>query len=115
MVKLLLDENIDSRVTKLLRSRGYDASSIAELKPGLKDAEVLKLARKEKRILITHDRDFGRLVFLHSKKHTGVVYIRLKNESVKRVTGVLSDLFSRYEQRILKSFTTVSDSGVRFR
>ncbi|MDA1337398.1 MAG: DUF5615 family PIN-like protein [bacterium] len=61
--KLLLDENISIRVAKALRQEGYNVFSIGEEAAGLNDSAVLAIARKEKRIVITLDKDFGALVY----------------------------------------------------
>ncbi len=43
------------------------------------DAEILKLADREKAIIITTDKDFGELVFKSHEPHKGVLLLRLED------------------------------------
>ena len=78
-LRLLLDENIGKRVVTALRESGYDVASVLEDAPGSTDTDVLKRARKEKRILVTLDKDFGALIFRDSESYVGVLFLRLQN------------------------------------
>ena len=69
-MKFLIDENVDIHICKALRKEGYDTKDIKELKLySLSDKEILNLANKEERILITYDTDFERNSSLKSIKH----------------------------------------------
>lgn len=58
-MKLLADENIPQDVIRLLRKTGFDVLDIKTTSlAGKSDALILELAAKEKRIIITHDRQF---------------------------------------------------------
>lgn len=55
----LLDENVSNNLKKHLKSKGYAVITVQELnKRGIKNSQLLKLARNENRILITYDKDF---------------------------------------------------------
>ncbi len=81
-MKFLLDENIDYRLAPFLKQLGHDVTAISVDYPhGLPDHEVLALAQKEQRILITNDAgDFGALIFQQHLPHIGVILFRLKAE-----------------------------------
>lgn len=115
MLKLLLDENIGPFVARELRSVGYDVKSVLEECPGFSDEVVLALAKEEERILVTLDRDFGRLVFLNSRKHVGVVYLRLTLETSEEIFAFLTRVLEERRDDIPNHFVTVSNSGVRVR
>ena len=58
---LLADENIAPDVVAGLRARGCDVVSVAEEElVGRADAEVLRRAAEQGRIVVTHDLAFGR-------------------------------------------------------
>ena len=78
-MKFLLDQNIDHRLAVYLRALGHDVTAIAYDYPhGLSDEEVLAIAVREKRILLTYDRaDFGELIFGYNHPHCGVILFRL--------------------------------------
>ncbi len=74
---LLADENVHPEVVAFLREEGCDILSVSEQKRfGLPDIEALRLARKSKRVVLTHDRDFGGLAVLNVRPFTGIVYLR---------------------------------------
>lgn len=113
--KLLLDENIGKRVVLALRKSGFDVASILEDMPGSTDVLVLKKARKEKRILVTLDRDFGALVFRDSESHVGVLYLRLQTESAENILFVLRSVLQEYGDKLKKKFAIASERDVRIR
>ena len=113
MLKLLLDENIGYLVLEELRKRDYDAKSILESNRGTDDETVLRLASEEGRILVTLDRDFGRLVFLKSQRHVGVIFLRLSKETSQNVFSVLLAVLKNYGDKVQNRFVTVSESGIR--
>ena len=63
-MRFLADESCDFAVVRALRGRGFDVIAISETCPGAEDQRVIGLARKEGRVLLTEDKDFGRLAYL---------------------------------------------------
>jgi predicted nuclease of predicted toxin-antitoxin system len=77
-VRFLLDQSADARLRQYLSERGHDVTRVArDYRAGLPDPEVLAFAYREGRVLITHDRDFGHLVFVELQPHAGVILFRL--------------------------------------
>lgn len=75
--KMLADENIHPKVVQLLRQRGCDIEDV--FTAGLAqqpDDVILAEARKNDRIVLTHDRDFGRLAVLGRQPFQGIVFLR---------------------------------------
>lgn len=59
MLRFLADENIFPSSLQLIRTKGHDVLDIKEANfNGITDAEVIQLARKEDRILLTLDMHF---------------------------------------------------------
>jgi hypothetical protein len=57
--KFLVDENLGAEVTQLLRDAGWNAIDVFELNlEGHPDENIFAAARKQDRILLTHDDDF---------------------------------------------------------
>lgn len=79
-MKFLLDENVDHRLVPFLQQLGHDVKTIGfDYPPSLLDQQVLTIATREKRILITNDRgDFGELVFRRHRPHCGIILFHLK-------------------------------------
>lgn len=112
-MKFLLDESVDVRVAHYLRSLGHDVTVVAQDYPrSIPDTRVLAIAFQEQRTLITNDRDFGELVFLHQHPHAGVIYLRLGTFEVSSVVARLSDVLRRYADR-LDQFIVVTPRTIR--
>ncbi len=115
-MRFLLDQSTDARLIPYLRSRGHDAIRIGrEFPPGLPDPEVLAIAVREGRILITDDRDFGDLVFRQRQPHTGVIYLRLGEfAELPTKEACLARVLTEYIDQ-LDEFLVVTRSSVRVR
>ena len=72
----LADESCDFAVVLALRSAMFDVLAIAELAPRTEDPDVMDLAARERRVLITEDKDFGQLVYAELRASSGVILIR---------------------------------------
>ena len=82
-MKFIADENLGIRVPEFLKNSGFDIVSVKEILRGKPDQDILSFANEQNRILITLDKDFGELVFKEKLIHSGVVLLRLKDESVE--------------------------------
>jgi predicted nuclease of predicted toxin-antitoxin system len=113
-MKFLLDQSTDARLSPFLKHLGHDVTRIgSHYPPGLPDLEVLSLARKKQRILITDDRDFGELVFRLKRPHAGVIFLRLGTYAplklkIERLTFVLTQYSEQLDQ-----FLVVTNDAVR--
>lgn len=113
--RLLLDENIGKKTAEVLRENGYDVRSVFEDMRGVSDVDILDTAMREKRIVVTLDKDFGMLVFRDSKKHLGVLFLRLQKESAENITQAILSTLSEYGDMVKGKFVTVSEYDVRMR
>jgi len=62
-MRLLANENVPRTVVAMLRQHGHDLLSANESLHGQSDQADLARARTERRLLVTHDKDFGALAF----------------------------------------------------
>lgn len=113
-MKFLVDECIGPAVAKWLREHHHDVFSIYDEARGLEDDAVLQKAFADERILITGDKDFGRLVFQEGKEHRGVILLRLEDERATNKIAVLHNLLEHYAQRLAGNFVVVTETAVRF-
>jgi len=78
MIPILADENFPGNAVAALKNEGYDILWIHDFAPGINDKEVLNIAIKEKRILVTLDKDFGEIAFKYGlPAECGVILFRL--------------------------------------
>jgi predicted nuclease of predicted toxin-antitoxin system len=115
-VRFLFDESADARVGRYLRQQGYEVTGIAnDHTAGLPDEAVLDIAMRERRILITHDLDFGRLVFVERQPHAGVILLRLGSSPALSLTiSRLEEVFTNYAAD-LDRFIVVTRGYIRVR
>jgi predicted nuclease of predicted toxin-antitoxin system len=114
-MRFIFDQSTDRRLAPVLRQWGHEVTVVAADYPAsLPDDEVLAIAYREQRILVTEDRDFGELVFRHRLPHSGVVYLRLPPmglvTKISHLTRLLEEHPGRFDQ-----FLVVSERGVRIR
>lgn len=113
MLRLLANENIPGEVVTELRRRGHDVAWIRTDCPGLADAAVLERARREGRLLVTFDKDFGEQVFARGAAASrGIVLFRVSTPSPRAaVERVVTTLESRADWADM--FSTVDDARIR--
>ena len=75
--RLLTDENIDPEVIAFLRGEGFGVLDVREASlGGSSDTVLLRQAFAERRVVITHDSDFGTLAIRQHEPITGIVFLR---------------------------------------
>lgn len=62
-MRFLADENFPLPSIRLLSVAGHDVAAVALKSPGISDEAVMDRAVREKRILLTFDRDYGNLPY----------------------------------------------------
>lgn len=74
---LLLDQNLPDATLDDLHRKGEDVRSLAqEGLSGADDQPILERAFQTGRVVVTQDRDFGRLALAEGQPLIGVVYLR---------------------------------------
>ena len=112
---IVADENIDLRIIQALRSNKIDIVSVFEKYRGISDEEVIALACKMHRILLTEDKDFGEWVYAHNVKDLSVVFLRYKFNDTAKIIEILLNLFADGGDKLKGSFTTVTINKIRIR
>ncbi len=114
-MKFIVDESTGTSVAEYLRNAGHDVLAVVESIPSAKDDDVLERAATESRILVTNDKDFGELVFRSQRSHAGIILLRLKEDSAATRVSTIHSLLQQYGDRLMGSFTVVSEDSVRIR
>lgn len=93
-MKVLLDSCVWGGVRQALIEAGHDVVWAGDWDRDPGDDEILAQAYREGRVLVTLDKDFGTLAFLHGRPHTGI--LRLVNLSTRQQITVCLSVLSRY-------------------
>ena len=115
MLTFLADENFPRDAINALNIKGYKIAWIGKDAPGSSDEDVLERAMKEKRILITFDKDFGELAFKKGLPAScGIILFRIPLLSPGYVVKVVEEVLeSRNDWR--GNFSVVEMDRIRIR
>jgi len=95
-MRFLLDVCASSHSLRaLLTNLAHDVRLVGENDPSFSDEKVLSLAHQEGRLVITQDKDFGELVFVQHRPHTGI--IRFLDMPVAEQVVAMQELLSSYQ------------------
>ncbi len=104
MAKFLLDANLSPRVARHLVDRfGLDITSLQGQRLGaLPDHEVLELARRQGRVIITLDRDYSDYFLGAPRQPIGIIYLDLPSRLryIPAINRLLEDFFDRHAATI---------------
>lgn len=113
MLRFLADESCDFAAVRALRAEGFDVISVAEASSGANDEWVIEFALRERRILLTEDKDFGQLVFAAGRKSVGVVLIRFPARARSAVGARMLELVREHVDRLVGSFVVLQPKRIR--
>ena len=91
-MKFLIDENIRKEVKDFLIASGHDAISIPK---GSSDERLAKIAKSEKRIILTHDVDFSNTWSYPPKEYSGIIRIKIHPPTAEIINHALSAFLKR--------------------
>ncbi len=114
-IKFLADESCDFLVVRTMRSAEYDVLSVAESFPSASDQQVLRHAAKEKRILLTEDKDFGEWVFAHGENVSGVILIRFPANARRQLGEEIKVLVDIHGLQLMRNFVVLEPGRARIR
>lgn len=112
-MRFLADESCDSSVIRALRNEGHDVLSVAESRPGADDELVIEQARTESRVLLTEDKDFGRLFYAAARQMMGVVLRRYPFGARQRLASNVVRLAADRPEALQTSFVVVEPGRIR--
>lgn len=112
-MRILADENVDGPVVRWLRAEGHDVAWMADVAAGAADDDVV--SRAVDRVLLTADRDFGRMVFLDGSTPAGVVLLRIRASSSTALLQALVPLWPVIEAKAGGNFLVVTNDRIRVR
>lgn len=93
MLKLLADENISLKTVTFIREAGFDIVGVREIgQKGKDDKKIVNLAKKENRIIVTFDLDFGEIYYFSSKFSNSIIVMRTKSQSHENINPILLKL-----------------------
>jgi predicted nuclease of predicted toxin-antitoxin system len=113
MTKFLADENIPRIAIEKARRAGVDIAWVKEIMPSASDEAILVYSVKQRRVLITFDRDFGELVFAKSKIGScGIILLRIRAQSPSYVATFFVAILTQ-KMEWIGMFSVVTEDKIR--
>lgn len=113
-MRVLLDTCVWGKARDALASHGHDVVWSGDWDEDPGDEEILAVAHREGRVLVTLDKDFGELAILHGRPHRGI--LRLVGISARQQGVVCAALLERYGKELTAgAIVTVDADRVRIR
>jgi predicted nuclease of predicted toxin-antitoxin system len=114
ILKFLADVNIENRIISGLRTDGHDIIWMLEKNKYLTDEEILNMAREEKRIMITNDKDFGEIVYRLKLISNGIVLFRVKDQNENIKLKLIRKAINYKNENLSRYFTVLTEAKIRF-
>lgn len=117
MTPLLIDANPSPDIAVFLNvTLGLDAVHLRTRGlAGLSDAEIVLLAKREGRVIVTCDLDFGEIYSRWERGKIGVIVLRLEDQAPTSVNPVLVRFFRQEAADIDLAMSLVVRDGKRTR
>src|SRR3984893_10100090 len=106
---------MDAALAAQLRHAGHDVVYMSDVAPRATDAEVMRRAYRENRVLLTEDKDFGDLVFRQARPVPGIVLLRIDSARRSHKGARVLAAIDRFGDSLLGRYTVIEDARFRFR
>jgi predicted nuclease of predicted toxin-antitoxin system len=117
MMRFKIDENLHEDVAETLRKHSHDARTVFdEGLRGRPDPEIAEAARREGRVMVTLDLDFGNIREYPPEHYRELIVLRVANQSRRHVLQVIERVLAVLDCVPLDGHLwVVSEGGIRIR
>ena len=112
-LRFLADESCDFAIVRDLRAHGYDVLAVSEVTQRSDDRELIEQAYREKRVLLTEDKDFGWLVFVSREASAGVILVRFPGDARQTMVQAVRQLVREQGEQLESVFVVVQPGHIR--
>ena len=79
------------------------------------DSDILSIAEKEERMVVTMDKDFGELVYRSGRNHNGVLLLRLEDATGDEKAEIMRKILLSFSEQIEGRFCVFQNGRLRIR
>jgi predicted nuclease of predicted toxin-antitoxin system len=108
-MRLLLDTCVWPGAVAELSAHGHDVLWVGDWPSDPGDDEILAFALRERRIVVTLDKDFGELAVAFGHGHSGI--IRLVNWQIAKQASVCIDVIERHGEELSQGAIVTAEPG----
>lgn len=110
-MKFLADVNIPLPLIKFLINKGYQVIDARIEYPSAKDIQLIRVAKENKLIILTKDKDFLELI-KYPKYKIPLIAIRLTNQKTNNIVSHIEDLLTYQSEDVLSHSITVVNEDI---
>jgi predicted nuclease of predicted toxin-antitoxin system len=116
-LKLFANENLFEPIIDYLRSLGHDVLSIRDSGlSGISDEKVYQRACKDKRVIITMDKDFSRTFRFPPEKCGGIIVIKIYKRTVDETLLIFKKYYNSIQEKDMhENLIIITPESVRIR
>jgi predicted nuclease of predicted toxin-antitoxin system len=97
MRRIVIDQGLPATAAKVLRGEEFDAVHVREIgMHAADDTDILELASRESRVVITLDRDFPQILALTAATRPSVVLIRQQRLRTPELAEIIASIWRDY-------------------
>ncbi len=111
-MKLLVDMNLSPDWVTVLQQAGWDTihwSSVGD--PRATDAEIMAWAKKNERVVFTHDLDFGTALALTQAEGPSVIQVRTQDVTPAGIVQLVTNALRQFQLELEKGALIVLDEA----
>jgi predicted nuclease of predicted toxin-antitoxin system len=115
-MRLLANENFPLKSALILKAAGFDVKVVGVEFAGITDREVLEIAIREERTIVTFDRHYGELIFRHGyRPPSGVIYLWRRQFGPQDPGRYLLELLRNTSIDFSHALTVIDEDTIRQR
>ena len=115
-MRLLANENFPLKSARILEAAGFDIKVMGIEFAGITDREVMEIAIREERTIVTFDRHYGELIFRHGyRPASGVIYLRWRQFGPEDPGRYLAQLLTGAQIDFSHALTVIDEDTIRQR
>ena len=112
-----VDENLPDAVAAVFRDAGYAASTVASQGlAGVEDTRLGEVVRREGRVLVTLDVDFGDIRAYPPAESPGIIVLKLTRQDTPHVLAVMRQVLRLLAREpVIRRLWIVEEHAIRIR
>ena len=114
-MKFIVDESTGLGAANFLKKQGHDTVYVGSDDKGIEDKEIMKKAVEQERIIITNDKDFGRLAIKEKRNTEGILLLRLQIETPKNKIKTIKNILDNHKEKISDKLVIAKENQIKTR
>jgi predicted nuclease of predicted toxin-antitoxin system len=114
-MRFLADECLHAAIVQALRDAGHEVATMVPGDTGASDEVVLQRAARERAVLLTADKDFGKIAIARGAASPGIVLFRRSAADPAGASARLLGLIEKYGAALQGLYAVITPARARLR